>query len=210
MTGDPSENIYGRGRSPNETIDIQDIISSWDTPGAPFLSAHMIAETGVSASGSISWQESPDNLTAPTLPGWYPKFESFIEPGARALCRFFVQECGWITYTSCEGHRDIATSTPRSLRHVGLLPRSSEEYDRIHRFLIASVSAFRDISPRLDHVHLAILKHQLMDPCRSQDVLDLEFSPTGAQDVYFAQLDTTVARYLVCAGKLIRRGESDA
>jgi len=170
----------------------------------------MVADTGVSSSGSISWHESPDNLTAPTLPKWYPEFEKFIEPGARALCSFFVRDCGWITYTSCEGHPGTSASGPRSLRHVGILPRDATEYETIHGFLAASVKTYRQRATCNQCVHLAILKHQLMDPCRTQDVLDIEFSPVGGQDGYFTQLDPAVEQYLAGASHLLARGWSHA
>lgn len=75
----------------------------------------------------------------------------------------------------------------------------------MHEFLIASVHAFRNISPHFDELHLAILKHQLMDPCSSRDVLDLEFSPTGEQEGYFVQLDEAVAHYLSCARNILKQ-----
>jgi uncharacterized protein len=178
-------------RTPNVTIDIADIITKWSRPGSTFASEHMVAQTGRASNGAISWRASADSLTAPTLPPWYDGFEQFLEPGIRDLCLFFIRECGWITYTSCEGHEGIGA--PSSLRHVGILPRDSQEYFEVAEFLDAVVNSFRISFHGASDISLGVLRHRLSDPTRSCDVLDIEFASLTGQKTYFSGIDDATA-----------------
>jgi hypothetical protein len=56
-----------------------------------------------------------------------PEFMQSIENGVRELVGVLIDEIDCITYSSCEGHAP-ADSSPMRLRHVGILPRDSEQY----------------------------------------------------------------------------------
>ncbi len=180
-----------RARTPNVTIDIADIIAKWSRPGSAFASEHMVAATGRASNGAISWRASANSLTAPTLPQWYDGFAQFLEPGIRDLCIFFIRQCGWITYTSCEGHEGIGA--PASLRHVGILPRHSQEYVEVAEFLDAAVNSFWSSFPGVNDISLGVLRHKLSDPFRSCDVLDIEFAPLTGQETYFSGIDAATS-----------------
>jgi uncharacterized protein len=183
-----------RARTPNVTIDIADIIEKWSLPSSTFASEHMVAATGRASNGAISWRASTNSLTAPTLPQWYDGFEQFLEPGIRDLCLLFIRQCGWITYTSCEGHKGI--SAPSSLRHVGVLPRDRHEYSAIEEFLNKAVYSFRGSFPGVNDISVGILRHKLSDPFRSWDVLDIEFAPLTGQERYFAGIEAATSRLI--------------
>jgi uncharacterized protein len=178
-------------RTPNVTIDIADIIAKWSRPGSAFASEHMAAATCRASNGAISWHASAESLTAPTLPPWYDGFEQFLEPGIRGLCLFLIREHGWITYTSCEGHK--GPDAPSSLRHVGILPRDAREHDEIGAVLDAAVESFGRSFAHADEVSLGVVRHRLSDPVQSCDVLDIEFAPRAGQVAYFARLDAATS-----------------
>lgn len=210
------EPLYRPPRQPNHTLDVEDILATWNAEGSTFVSLHMVAETGVSETGAISWKRSSANLTAPTLPRWYPGFAEYLENGVRDLCLFFVQELRAVTYTSCEGHLRPDGAALSSTRHVGLLPRDLDEHRRLHEFMRYTVLRFRaDGAAPAPAVSLGIIRHRLYDPRGSRPVLDLEFAPAAGADMdaYLTEVDAATERYLEIARarfRLIERGADGA
>tara|TARA_R100000988_G_C3959928_1_gene145633 strand:+ start:387 stop:899 length:513 start_codon:yes stop_codon:yes gene_type:complete len=146
----------------------------------------MVKETGRGEAGNITWRRSTTVPSAPTLPAWYPRFADYLEEGIRDLCLFFVQDLSLITYTSCQGHFHPGADNRLSHRHVGLLPRSEKEYEKIHDFFLRSIRRLQLEVPMVG-VAVGIIRHKLSDPTISRAVLDLEF---------YRPLDATVEQYL--------------
>ena len=188
------DKLMHRARAPNVTINIADIIAKWSRPNSSFASQHMVAETGLASNGAISWHASANDLTAPTLPQWYDGFERYLELGIRDLCMFFIHQCWWITYTSCDGHEGIGI--PFSLRHVGILPRDGQEYGEVVEFMDKAIDSFRNSFPGANDISLGIVRIQLSDPVRSCSVLDIEFAPLTGQEKYFAGINAAMSWFM--------------
>lgn len=77
--------------------------------------------------GNINSTGILGNYDGPALSRWHPQFVDAIEPGVRELVLTLTDALGWVTYTSCEGH-NYAAHIPATERHVGILPRSEDEF----------------------------------------------------------------------------------
>jgi len=177
-------------RVPNRALDIQATIDSWDNP-REFPGEWLVASLGESPYGNLNVGGTIDGATAPTVPEWHPQFETMIEKGIRSICLYFVRIRGWITYTSCEGHWYEGQKSPPSLRHVGLLPRNSEEYTTIKAFLEQTVRRYQTISESQACL-LGLICQKLEDPKESRHVIDMIFFPKEdvAWSNYFGELES--------------------
>jgi hypothetical protein len=111
---------------PNHINYLDDFIFRWDSDidndEPPIIysvadaSGHIINNAG-----------SSDCISAQIVTVNHPSFFSLIEPGVRDLVRCLVYNCGWITYSSCEGHAPSQHLAAIQPRVVGLLSRSQEE-----------------------------------------------------------------------------------
>jgi uncharacterized protein len=66
---------------------------------------------------------------APMLTRAHPAFVAAVEPGVRALVLLAVDELGWISYSSCEGH-ELAGGRIAP-RRLGILPRSFAQLQEV-------------------------------------------------------------------------------
>jgi uncharacterized protein len=106
-------------------------------------------------------------------------FEDSIEPGVRALVCVIVRELGWITYSSCEGHRPSDTPESQDLteRRVGILPRNSDEAQVIGEVLASVLTCQTDYSWN-DIVSLQAVEWTLVSKRekKAYPVIDLVFA----------------------------------
>lgn len=198
---------YLPARSPNEALDIIGTIGAWDRHKGPFPGDAMLADLRQGSFRNINVGGSPDGATAPTIPHWHPLFASSIEAGIREIVLHLVKECGWITYTSCEGHDYGPEGSPPAMRHVGVLPRRDDEFVRVHHYLqtvISGCAALIDAGP----VSLALILQPLRDPVRSVKVVDFVFVPSksAAWPAYFSGVDAAAARVLEAMRTILNAG----
>jgi hypothetical protein len=148
----------------------------------------------------------------------HQRFLSSLERGVRDLVLVLTGCHGLITYTSCEGHRYEGLPLAPTERHVGLLPRSRAEAERIRDLLVEVDAAVRTRCAD-GPAHLALMEHTLHDGDDTFPVLDLYFCRTeGASWAeYFAALDPlceAVVRHLeevpaVPSGRHVGASEPD-
>ncbi len=117
----------------NSIGDLQSFLESWTEKDHPANCAPVAFSR--TAAGNINSTGIPGNYSGPVISKWHPAFFSAIEPGVRELVTLFLQDFGWLTYTSCEGHPYIGSEIPPAERMVGLIPADSRE-----RRMIAGVS----------------------------------------------------------------------
>jgi len=118
-----------RRRRRNRLSDARGFIAAWDRPGHPRNAwPTVLLET---AFGNINSSGDPANRMAPALGPAHPDFERSLERGVRDLVLAMVRRHGWITYTSCEGHRYRRTALRPTLRMVGILPRDDAQRAQI-------------------------------------------------------------------------------
>lgn len=118
----------------NFMSDVPGFLAAWDDRTNPEHAEHVdIYRTEY---GNLNNSGQVGNYDGHALSPLHAQFLQAIEPGVRDMVLFFVQQKGWVTYTSCEGHRyDAQTRLHPVERHVGLLPRTAEEYQQIRTFI---------------------------------------------------------------------------
>lgn len=180
---------YLPARVPNQALDITGTIDAWDRHGS-FPGDSMLADLRLGSFRNINVEGSPYSATAPTIPHWHPLFESSIEDGIREIVLHLVKVKSWITYTSCEGHNYGSEGPPPAMRHVGILPRSNDEFGQVHRYLQTVVADCQTLNDA-GAVSLALILHPLRDSIRSVNVIDFIFAPgkTAGWPAYFSDLD---------------------
>lgn len=114
-----------RGARINRMRDFAGFLESWRDPAHPDNAATVNLQ--VTEFGNINCTGEPGNYDGHALSKWQAQFRDSLENGIRELVLFCVDELGWITYTSCEGHAYPGQRIPCAERHVGFAPRSEEE-----------------------------------------------------------------------------------
>ena len=110
------------GREINEANGVGAFLNRWlgEAPALSFVPDEpRRAETG-NINLAATTGSSPSMLLAPLD----ARFVDFIEPAVSPLVAAVIA-AGWISYTSCEGHR-YPDGTADEL-HVGLIPRNAQE-----------------------------------------------------------------------------------
>lgn len=165
-----------------------EFVASWAVANHPRNHARVVLNS--TEYGNISETGEPGDYRGHALSRWHPQFASSVEAGVRTLVLLLVEQCGYITYTSCEGHIYPGCDIPPVERHVGLLPRDKAE----QRAMIAKLqSVCRSIScaSRAQHVHMGLLRHKLETQTRVRPVVTLFFRRrfTSPWLSYFGELD---------------------
>ncbi len=185
----------------NRMAACDEFLASWDDPSHP--RNHAPVDVRLTDYGNISQTGELGDYRGHALSRWHPQFADSIEAGVRPLALALAEACGYITYTSCQGHTYPGRAITPVERHVGLLPRDGAE----HRAMIAhlrTVCAAVGQECGARHVRLALLRHKLDTDGGTRPVVTLFFfrrrwnSPWPG---YFEELDeathlavTTIAR----------------
>jgi uncharacterized protein len=117
-----------RPRDVNAIASVEHLLLSWSG-----TDAQRSKQFRTSAAGNINYAGELHGKYAETFFPREELFEASIEPGVRPIVLALVRTGGFVTYTSCEGHRYDDGSTSEC--HVGVLPRSREELRRLLRAL---------------------------------------------------------------------------
>ena len=133
-------------RQPNQPrinfmSDVPSFLAAWDDRTNPEHAEHV--EIYQAVYGNLNNTGQVGNYDGHALSPLHAQFLQAIEPGVRDMVLFFVQQKGWVTYTSCEGHRyDAQTRLHPVERHVGLLPRTTTEYQQIRAFIKEAIDEY--------------------------------------------------------------------
>jgi hypothetical protein len=121
-------------------------------------------------------------------------FFGAIEPGVRQLLLEFIRIFNCITYSSCEGH--LLSDTSFTIRHLGILPRSPQEYTHF-------VKQFRLLTSKLSHevntpnVELKVEELILESDDCSKPCLEIVFANLANDPkLYFPELEQIYIRFL--------------
>ena len=116
-------------------------------------------------------------------------FLANIEPGVAPLVRIMTERLGWLTYTSCEGHR----GPPLRERHLGLVARTPAEGAAMVNRL---APACRRANLGARHVRLALTLIAAETELGPWPCLDLYFHAMtqASPEAYFAAADRLQAR----------------
>jgi hypothetical protein len=177
----------------------------WDTPMTAAQQAELGRRVTVSqqrsAFGNLNNEGTPYPSQSCLVSRFHPDFESIIEPGVRPLLAAIAIDLDLVTYTSCEGHRYADPRRNPDERHVGVIPRSTAEAQRV---LALFESAARRTNERHGDaaVEVAIMHHTVADGDHVYPAIDLYLSKTehASWDSYFADLDIvchTLTRELI-------------
>ena len=111
----------------NHFTSLLQFMRRWDSVAAPLT----CSEPGnrISRGGRINLEGSETCSAARTYTRWDTEFVEVIEPGVRRLVLTLVEKFDCITYSSCEGHPEPPNGGTVTVRHVGILPRDSGEYE---------------------------------------------------------------------------------
>ena len=180
----------------NFMSDVPGFLAAWDDQQSPENTEHVDIYT--TTYGNVNNTGQVGNYDGHALSPLHAQFIQAIEPGIRDMVMFFVHEKNWVTYTSCEGHRyDTYTRLHPVERHVGLLPRTADEYNNIRSYVDALVQQnhrqYRQYPIILTVVELTLesenSKHKAIDVFFQKH----RFAPWW---YYFAQLPVVYQRTL--------------
>lgn len=144
-----------------------------------------------SPAGNLSSTGLLGNYDGPSISPYHVQFNEAIEPGVRDLVALLVNERGWVTYTSCEGHLYPGEALTPAERHVGVFPRDSTELSYIEGELRRIIANCR-MRTRSGAVELDLHREDLWDAAESFPVLDLFFrrAPYSSWAAYFHELES--------------------
>ena len=135
----------------------------------------------------------PGAYSAPDLTPSDPHFLEAIERGVRPLVLEIVER-GFVTYTSCEGHRyPDEVGLPPVGRSVGVLPRGPAELDVVRRWFDRTIQR---LSP---DEHVRVERHDLVlsdASGRTVPVCDLALVPIDSWEAFFDAVDAVTAQLL--------------
>jgi len=179
--------VHKSPRTINEMPEYEEFVVSWEVASASGNSQPL--QIRISRFGNRNSQGQPGELSAPSLSRHHPRFFESIETDVHELVYLLVEEFGWVTYTSCEGHRYLGLNLEPAERHVGLLPRHNSELRAMMHILescllkLETEDAERFVCP-------CVYVHDLQIPGGKRPVVDLYLKrvPDVSWEVYFEML----------------------
>jgi hypothetical protein len=141
----------GAGRSAsNHVSGLAQFLKKWDAKRRIDISI----KNARGAGGHVNLEGSAACFTSHIFTPADPEFVDAIEAGVRDLVLLLIDDLNCITYSSCEGHAPVGQN-PLRQRHVGVLPRNAEEYDRLlQRFRSAADATHRNCQCETVRVHI--------------------------------------------------------
>lgn len=124
----------------------------------------------------------------------HPQFWDSIEKGIKPLVRFFIENKGFITFTSCEGH--LYKNGGFSLRNIGIIMRSEDESNSAI-LLISDVTEV--FNQEYEDIKVKFYSYDMMDDKKNlHKAIKIIFHRTikTTIDEYFFNLDSRTSRYL--------------
>lgn len=167
-------------------------LDAWDNPDRE--QNRVAVDLRFTDFGNINSTGIPTNYTSPLLTRWHPLFAASLEEGVRPLVQMLVGTFGWISYTSCEGHRYAGESLPPAQRNVGLVARSEDEARSMESILQTCCDQAHQRFPN-GPVHVEVLRHGVAGEDLIVPAVDLIFHRLRFRgwDEYFLELDPLTA-----------------
>ena len=167
-------------------------LSSWCSGSSVSSSA---VEIKKSYAGNINRAGlAMEGAEAYLLPISHAQFWDSIEKGIKPLVRFFIEDNGFVTFTSCEGHSYENGSF--SLRNIGIIMRSEDE-------LNSAILLISDVTEVFNQEYKAIevkfYSYDMVDDKENlHKAIKIIFDRTSETtiDEYFFNLDSCTSRYL--------------
>jgi len=176
--------LVQKGTRNNVLSDLDEFLRSWNDLRCPrnlkFVELKKSHFGNVNSSGEIDYQGF-------SLSRWHPQFVDSLEKGVRELVLTLVEDFGWITYSSCEGHRYGGTRISPCERMVSLYPRSRDEF----RIMIRTLKRVtRKVNTDGGPVRLRVVACNLTDKASGKihKGVDLIFARAKDWDSYFNRL----------------------
>jgi hypothetical protein len=181
-------------RTKNQTSRLALLRQLWDMPVTKAqhdeLACRAVVTQQRSRFGNLNNQGTPYPSESCLITRFHPSFESVIEPGVRQLLAAIAIDLDLVTYTSCEGHLYAGTAQPPDERHVGIIPRSTDEERRVLALFerAAAISNARDPAAAAE---IALMHHTVVDGDVAYPAIDLYVcKPARASwEAYFADID---------------------
>lgn len=177
----------------NEMPGVGTFIRDWEQANA----SRGEVDFRISRFGNINDEGIDGGLTGRSYLPAQERYADSIEPGIRDLVLQLNRSYGLITYTSCEGHCYDSADLPNSMRHIGILPRSVEEYAAVVGWLRGLVGGFDNPDAQAVPVH--VFEDRLRDSGTTEvyDVVELYFFKNCADwSEYFATVDRVYTRFV--------------
>lgn len=108
----------------NNLSNVAEFIKLWDK--APTVPVADIIQFKKSSLDNINYYGDLTSDAAVTVTKNDPNFYAIIEDGVRPLIKMFIDYFGWVTFSSCAGHKGFTGSMYKK-RMVQLLPRNTSE-----------------------------------------------------------------------------------
>lgn len=173
--------------------DFSAFVASWNDPAHPDnLSSVMLNMTPF---GNINSTGVVGNYDGHALSKWHPQFDEALESGVRELVLLCVHKLGWITYTSCEGHRYLGRRLKCTERHVGLAPASKHQECEIATRMNHCAQV---VNERFAPIRIQVVQEQLNSDGILYPVVDIFFRRRRLVPwtLYFRRIDNFYARFV--------------
>ena len=183
---------YLKSRGDNRSSNVARFMKLWDTPltAAQQDEFRRLAPASqkLSATGNLNNDGTPYPSTSCLVSRFHPDFESVLEPGVKEFLAAIAIDLNLVTYTSCEGHFYPDGTHPHDERHVGVIPRSDGERQRILQLFETVAQEINGRFPEAP-IEVAIMDHSVRDGDTVYSALDLYLSKRegAGWDQYFAQ-----------------------
>jgi len=178
---------------------VREFIQQWDAPDVSDTPLRLHSRR--SPFGNLNSSGEPGCDEALVLTMRDRSFDGVLEDGVRDLVIAFATRRGWITYTSCEGHKYPGTSREPVERHVGLLPRNPTEWSTIRRYL-EDACCEGSTHGAASAVEFALMEQTLVDGIEAFPVIDMYFAVRqgGHWEDYFSSLSARYDQFLDYVG----------
>ena len=169
---------------------LQEFISEWDSITAE---SGVLDANSMSCNGNINILGSVECYESEVLKVSDPRFFQAIEPGIRPLINYIACDLGYVTYTSCEGHRSIK-HVPMRERYVGILPRTPKEFGHINDLLVKTK---KNLQLYQSSIQLSVEKNFVESDDTTERCIDLYFRwKSNSEERYFKEIDTVSSIFL--------------
>ncbi len=143
--------------------------------------------------GNINNTGDPNDNSADMLTVWHPDFEKVIEKEIKALVLFLTKELGWISFSSCQGHFHNGELRHR---HVELIGRDENEYEKIRKILLPSADKINQTYKQ--SLCVSIHDFYIVDRFEQFHAIRLSFSPQSKEkrQEYFQDINKATDDFL--------------
>ncbi|WP_349657206.1 hypothetical protein [Xanthomonas sp. 10-10] len=181
-------------RSQNNSARLGLFIRLWDLPLDEMQMVRIAEEAPMSQRrsefGNLNNDGNPFPSQSCLASRFHPNFLDVVEPGVKDLLVAIAFEHNLVTYTSCEGHDYRPVGHMPDERHVGIVPRSSQEMDLVVN-LFNSLGCMLNAQLSCEPVEIAMMVHSVREDHVVYPAVDLYLSKRSSADWddYFYRVD---------------------